>query len=262
MYESPTHEETIYCHGLPGSAREIFFLAQTDRKPSLVLGPQEVDDFIGSVSTASCRRLHVVGFSLGAMAAVKIAESNSESVSQLSLISPAAPLELGHFTDKMAGRFVFKTAIRSAFQLRILTALQLIGTTMSSNSVIKAMFKNSPDSEIGLLSEPAFIDSLLYGLSESYGRNGYAYRRAIIEYVQPWGHRIENITSPVRIYHGSADNWAPITMAYALQQKFHSDVEVIEYENLGHFSTLRKALPYAINGKPDKQRSTLNSEST
>ena len=253
MHKALMHDDTIYCHGLPGSPEEIYFLTPEDKKPSLILAPHQVNDFIDSVSTTSRRGLHIIGFSIGALGAVKVAEACKKSVSQLSLISPAAPLELGHFTEIMAGRLVFQTAIRSAFLLRILTTLQYVSTTISSDSLIKALFKNGTESELELLSDPAFIKSLKAALSESYGKNSHYYRQTLLEYVRPWGHRLENITCPVNIYHGFLDSWAPITMAYALQQKFHSDAEIVEYENLGHFSTLRKALPQIINGiYPDR----------
>lgn len=85
------------------------------------------------------------------------------------------------------------------------------------------------------------------GLHQSYGKNSSAYIREIREYVRPWGHRLSGITCPVIIHHGTADNWAPVSMAYAMREKIQHNVELIEYEGLGHFSTLRKVLAGSIN---------------
>lgn len=236
----------IYCHGLPGSSEELNFLSRNHIERVRVFGPQhqgEIEDLINSNLN---RKLHVIGFSLGAMAAIKISVKYENVINMMSLISPAAPLELGNFLPAMAGRFVFQSASRSALQLRVLTALQKAGTCFSSELAISSMFKGSPESETALLKDPNFKKALAAGLKESYGKNNTAYRQEIHEYVQPWAQNLAKIKCPVLIYHGAADNWAPIEMAYALKDKITSNVEVVEYPGLGHFSTLRKAMPLAL----------------
>ena len=236
----------IYCHGLPGSAEELNFLSPDHLKPTRVFGPQhqgEIADYLRS--DLNCN-VHVVGFSLGAMAAIKLSVKHANVIRKISLISPAAPLELGDFLPRMAGRFVFQSASKSPLQFRVVTAVQKAGAGLSSELAISTMFKGSPESEHVLLKDPNFKKALVSGFNESYGKNSLAYRREIHEYVKPWSHELARIKCPVKIYHGEADNWAPIKMAYALQDKIKSSVEVVEYSGLGHFSTLRKALPLIV----------------
>jgi len=236
----------IYCHGLPGSAEELHFLTRDDNKPVHVFGPQHQDEIDEAINSTLGQPLHIIGFSLGAMAAIKLAVKYEGVVSRVSLISPAAPLELGNFLPQMAGKFVFQLASKSNFQFRLLTALQKAGVGISSEFAINAMFKGSPESETALLKNPEFKKAIEFGLKDSYGKNNAAYRRAVHEYVRPWAHYLANIKCPVSIYHGVLDNWAPIEMAYTLRGEITSKVEVIEYPDLGHYSTLRKALPHAI----------------
>jgi len=240
------HSNIIYCHGLPGSPEELNFLGREHTKPARVFGPQhqgEIAEYFSS--TLNCK-LHVVGFSLGAMAAIKLSVKYANVVNMISLISPAAPLELGNFLPEMAGRFVFQLASRSPIQFRVLTELQKYGAILSSEIVINTMFKGSPESEILLLKDSEFKKALVSGLKESYGKNNSTYRQEIHDYVKPWAHDLAKIQCPVSIYHGEADNWTPIEMAYALQGEISSNVAVFKYPELGHFSTLRKALPLIL----------------
>jgi len=249
----------IYCHGLPGSSEELNFLSRNHIERVRVFGPQhqgEIEDFINSNLN---QKLHVIGFSLGTMAAINISVKYEHVINMTSLISPAAPLELGNFLPGMAGRFVFQLASRSALQFRVLTALQKAGACFSSELAISTMFKGSPESETALLHDPNFKKALVAELKESYGKNNTAYRREIHEYVQPWAHNLAKIKCPVMIYHGAADNWAPIEMAYALQDEITSNVEVVEYRGLGHFSTLRSCLLYTSPSPRDRTRSRMPS---
>lgn len=151
MNNSAIFSDIIYCHGLPGSSHEICFLSTTERNQLQVLGPQQVAGLNSSLLGETSRDLHVIGFSLGAMAAIKIAENNKNCVNKLTLISPAAPLELGDFLPEMAGRLVFQSAIRSVIEFRILTALQRLGSLLFKESFSKAIFKGSPESDVSLL---------------------------------------------------------------------------------------------------------------
>ncbi len=247
MSEQPSRLSTVYCHGLPGSAEELCFLDTEDASSLQVVG--SLSEFEGSENLAaqSTNCLHVIGFSLGAMTAIKIAEKYPQLLNKLSLISPAAPLELGDFLPNMAGRAVFQTAMRSPLQFKMLTLVQSVGVRISCEQVIKMMFKGCAESEQALLSEPRFKAALVAGLVKSYSNDRASYRQAVHEYVNPWSHRLENISCSASIHHGDADNWAPIAMAYALESTIASEVKVVVYPGSGHFSTLRKAVCCLLN---------------
>lgn len=95
--------QTIYCHGLPGSAREISMLVDSDESNILVMGPNDIERFETVIGSKQIETAHVIGFSLGAMAAIEIAAKYPQLSKKLSLIAPAAPLELGDFLPDMAG---------------------------------------------------------------------------------------------------------------------------------------------------------------
>ena len=234
---------TVYCHGLPGSAEEIeAFHAQGRPRPPVVK-PMDSDGFEALTSNISAAEVHLIGFSLGAMTALHLAALHPERVNTLTLIAPAAPLELGNFLPNMVGRPVFKMAKSGVIPFKIFTAVQRLGVSLAATKIIQTMFEGSPEPDMKLLSNPIFHDALKSGLSQSLGPDNTAYRHAVHTYVKPWADILKDIKCPVTIHHGTLDNWAPIEMSYALQKRIPAQIDLVIYEGLGHYSTLHKAYP-------------------
>lgn len=229
----------IYCHGLPGSGAEIAHLIPKGRPTPRIIGPQASADF----ADQDAAPVHIIGFSLGAMCALKLAAQYPERTARLSLIAPAAPLELGDFLPHMAGAPVFKMAQRGALPFRLFTRLQSIGAAIMPVQILKTMFVGSPQSDLDLLTDPQFMEALKQGLRASFGRGRAAYCAAVLDYVQPWAACLAQITCPVEIYHGTADNWAPPEMASALAEAISGPAEIHRLPELGHYAALQKALP-------------------
>jgi len=241
-----SNESNIYyCHGIPGSSAEIDSLTTHDCIRPNILKPLDLKGFSDATSKNDREQVHVVGFSLGAMTALKIASKYPERVSKLILIAPAAPLELGEYLPKMAGRIVFENALRGGLYFSALTTAQRIGVLLAPNIVLRAMFSGSPTPDAQLLANLAFRKSLVSGLRSSFGPQRQLYSTAVNEYVKPWAHILKEVGCPVTIYHGVDDNWTPIEMSYALKKSIGSRVNIIVFEGLGHYSTLQKALPIA-----------------
>lgn len=242
-----THWRTVYCHGLPGSAEEIEALVPLGVPSPHVLAPLDIEGFDQLMSEPSEPGAHVIGFSLGAMSAIRLAAQRPDKVRELTLIAPAAPLELGDFLPNMAGKPVFTAAKLGAIPFKMFTALQHLGVSVVANKIIQTMFAGSPAADMDLLSQPIFRAALIAGLKQSLGEQNKAYRQAIIQYVNPWAHILNYIKCPVTLHHGTEDNWAPIEMALALKREISADVELIKYPSLGHYSTLHKALPTVLS---------------
>ena len=242
----PSPPLPVYCHGLPGSAAEISKLVPKGVTSPTAIAPLDLDGFDRVLQNAHSDKAHLIGFSLGAMTALKIASQRPKQVSQITLIAPAAPLELGDFLPNMAGGAVFKTAKKGAIAFKLFTTFQSLGVTLAPKPIISTMFAGSPDADMDLLADSGFYDVILGGLKSSLGRDNRVYRDAVIAYVTPWADCLENISAPVTIYHGTLDNWAPIEMADVLQTGIPSDVSVVRLKGLGHYSALHKALPQIL----------------
>ena len=236
--------KTLYCHGLPGGASDFVIAGlATDARPRIVapIG----DDTSPSRSWEGSARL--VAFSLGAYSALTLASAHPDRVRELVLISPAAPLELGDFLSHMAGAPVFRAAKGPRSRLVWLTRLQSAALAMAPNITAKALFANATPSERTLMAQPENRAALLRGMRQSYGTDRDAYLATLRAYVRPWSNRLDSVTAPVRILHGTADGWAAPAMAEALADKLGTRVEW--QDDLGHYGTLRATLPRMLPGQ-------------
>lgn len=236
----------IYCHGLPGSGAEISSLVAGGDYIIHAIGSLDMAGFDAVMANTPGDTAHIIAFSLGAMTALKLAATRPAQVQRLNLIAPAAPLELGAFLPKMAGRPVFQMAAKGALAFRFFTAVQRLGLAAAPQKILQTMFNGSPQSDLDLLDDPDFRATLLRGMRHSFGADRKAYHAAIMAYVKPWADVLSGVTCPVTIHHSRADNWAPIDMAHALEAALPTKVNIVRYDGLGHYGTLHAALPEII----------------
>lgn len=239
-----TTPPTFYFHGLPGSTAELRLLT-CDVAPKIeVLHPLDFSRF--EATEPMNGRVRIIGFSLGAFSAVRLAAMKPKWVKELILISPAAPLETGDYLPRMAGASVFKTAKRSKLGFAALTAMQSVLAAIAPRLLLHQMFAESCEKERALLSDPAFVSILMDGLKSSLGANAHMYRKSVRSYVGPWAKDLKLVQCHCRIFHGEKDNWAPVEMAKALAAALPSEPELRIEEGLGHYSTLAKTLPSVL----------------
>ena len=215
----------IYLHGLPGGAAELELagvsLPVLDRRgePALPQGP-----------------LHLVGFSLGAALALRLAARHTDKVKRLTLISPAAPLDLGDFLPDMAGQAVFKAARRKPL-FHALTMAQAGMARLAPGLLARQLIATCDASDRALLTSAQGARIFRRILRQGYGANRPAYLREVPHYVEPWAEDLTRVTCPVTLHHGKADTWAPHAMTEALAKAL-PQAEVQMHEGLGHYATM------------------------
>lgn len=239
----------IYCHGLPGSSQEVANLGNVPDHAVTIVGPDDTARIAALMHTGDIDSAHVIGFSLGAMTAIEIAAEHPHLTKKLTLIAPAAPLELGDFLPDMAGHTVFRAAQLGPFVFKLFTLLQKLAVSIAPQKLINAMFRGSPPADLKLLEGPNFQAALLHSLQFSFGENSEAYRKRVCRYVKPWAGELQRIQCPVTLHHGEVDNWAPASMSHALVKAIRAPVDLIIHPNLGHYSTLHSALPTLLDNK-------------
>ena len=243
---------TIYLHGAPGSPAELalfgsadFEMSTWDRfadRPHLCL-----DDYLDAVCREITRAangacISVVGFSLGARPALEISGRLAGIVDRVELISPAGPLELGHFLPRMEGRLVFGVARTAPWLLPPLTWAQARMVNLAPHRLLNLMFANATAADVTLVADPCFVAAMIQLLKQSLSGGAAGYQREIRAYVKPWSSVLARVSAPVRIWQGGADNWTPPDMARALQAALPNAEPMRLLDGLSHYSTLRLAL--------------------
>lgn len=240
----------VYCHGLPGCPTELGAFGAANElehiRPLHRLARSRGNfeaDLLAAFDALEIKEPSVVvGFSLGAMSAIHLAARRAHLVSKLILISPAAPLQLGNFLPKMAGRPVFGAAQRGPVALHILSGLQAALIAIAPRLVISAMFRASPEADKQLLAQPEVFNAVSNGLRACLLSRQAAYRVELLAYVRPWANVVSEVRCATQIWQGSRDDWTPPAMAEALKAQL-GDLAVLNVcPGLGHYSTLHVAL--------------------
>lgn len=242
----------VYCHGLPGLPGELAAFAPPELAAESIAvsrldrGAISYRDAVLAAFDKATAEVEgqclLLGFSLGAMAALHIAKARPERLSRVILASPAAPLELGDFLPTMAGRPVFEAAARGDLSIRALSAAQALALAVNWKGLRSAMFRDASPAERSFVSDPAVEDAIRSALQECLGPLRAAYRRELIAYVRPWAAQVQGITSPIEIWQGAADTWTPPSMAKALCEHLGTSASLRLCDGLGHYSTLAQAL--------------------
>ena len=255
-------ETVIFCHGLPGSPADADLLRQANPNHTIIaldilsVDPCKIDqDLVGifkaALKEAGADKVHMVGFSIGAMVATRLAALHPESISRLTLVSPAAPLSLGDFLPHMAGKPVFVLAMKHPKLLTLLTNFQGVIARVAPAILIWILFSRCGASEKTLLKSPPFRSSILEGLSCSFQKRPAAYLAYISEYVTDWSDVLSAVTCPVDLWHGSKDTWSPTAMSEKLCSTFGDKAVLNVVREREHYSTLSYVM---LNATPTLQK--------
>ena len=244
---------TLYFHGLPGSVAELESLgpvaAQKARhfhvvdRSSLIVGSRGEGYFERMAARIGVEHptgpLRLVGFSLGAAAALRVAPMLGGRIERIDLIAPAGPLSLGDFLDGMAGAPVFRSALAGKLPFAGLTFLQAQVARIAPGRMAVALMSRAEGEDKALARDPSFMAGLARSLRHSLLLQRRAYQQEIMLYVSNWATDLSKVTHPVAIWQGSEDDWAPPAMAQALARVLPECREPKMLQGLSHFSTLR-----------------------
>ena len=239
----------VFCHGMPGTIDDAQLLRAANPTASIValdllkVSPAAseeglLSEFDRITADASGKTVHLIGFSIGAMVAIKLAARRPNRVSGLTLVSAAAPLSLGDFLPDTAGRVVFELARNRPWALSLLTRVQGILVRTAPNRLVKGLFAKCGPRERELLRSEHFRDIVIMGMKASFVDHPQSYLTFVKEYVHDWQGDIPDVICPVHLWHGTRDTWAPPSMAQALEKAFAAPVTMTWIEQGEHYSTL------------------------
>ena len=238
---------TVYFHGLPGSATELHgFGPEIAGRAAGYHVAVRGGDFVRLAAGIAARfpegALRLVGFSLGAAAALRTAPALGGRVERIDLVSPAAPLQLGDFLGHMAGAPVFRAALAGRGAFAALTFMQAQAARLAPAGMAAALMAKARGEDRALAADPRFIAALAQSLRHSLIDSRPAYTAEIRAYVADWRAELAKVHQPVCIWQGSEDDWTPPAMAEALAAALPGRLQVAMIEGLSHFSTLRHYL--------------------
>jgi pimeloyl-ACP methyl ester carboxylesterase len=232
----------VYLHGLPGGPDELKLVSGMEEAfaPDLRDGPV-AEQIIARFGTTP---ITLIGFSLGAFAAMRFAADQPSQVAHLHLIAPAAPLELGDFLKVMAGGPIFRMARDHPWLFRLVTRVQGLVARIAPDFFARQVFALSQGKDAPLAADPAFRNDWSALAQKCLSGGAAAYRAEITAYVGPWSDVLARVGVPTTLWYGTADNWVPPAMAEALAQALPNVACVRQIMDGSHYSTLAAALPH------------------
>ncbi len=246
-------EQIIYFHGLPGSADELLAFGPDIARKSAAF---RVIDRSGAHAARATSgyfeqmaadlkhefpntRLRLIGFSLGASAALRSAAHLRDQVSHINLVSAAAPFDLGDYLANMAGASVFRTARDNPRMFQVLTRIQSLLAQFLPGQLHAMLFATARGDDLPLARDPDFREAMKSVLRQCLGPGRAGYLQEIGLYTQNWLADLDQVTAPVSLFHGEDDNWSPVAMARDLARRLPR-CEALELLPGGsHYSTLR-----------------------
>lgn len=220
-------EQIIYFHGLPGSAGETrlfgadiaasaagFHVVNREHAHGTDVGASYFERIAALIRQEfPCTPLRLVGFSLGASAALRAVRYLGDQVRHIDLVSAAAPLKLGSYLQGMAGARVFKAARDFPLIFAFLNRTQSAAAALLPSQLCSALFASAQGADRSLAASPEFKRRMQQVLREGLRKGLPGCRREVLLYTEDWLEEIDRVSSPVSLLHGQTDNWSPIAMA-------------------------------------------------
>jgi pimeloyl-ACP methyl ester carboxylesterase len=257
QYGNPEGETVIYFHGAPGSPEESSIFDEHAKKQNLnivcydrfsvdsSLQNQDYYKYLADVilDKANGGQVDIIGFSIGCHAAIETSLYLGNTVREMHLISSAAPLDGAGFLNGMAGEMVFSIAIKSPAIFTLLSYWQALLAKVAPSILFKMLFASAMGEDKLLSKTDEFKDYINSILIHCFNTNVKGYIREIKQYVTPWKSAVLKCSVVTHIWHGTSDNWSPVSMAEYLKENIQTSQNLDLMSGLSHYTCLYAAAP-------------------
>lgn len=257
QYGNPEGETVIYFHGAPGSPEESSIFDEHAKKHNLniicydrfvvdsSLQSQDYYKYLADViiDKANGGQVDIIGFSIGCHAAIETSLYLGGTVREMHLISSAAPLDGADFLNGMAGKMVFSIAMKSPAIFTLLSYWQTLLAKIAPNVLFKMLFASAMGEDKLLSKTDEFKDYISSILIHCFNTNVKGYIREIKQYVTPWKDAVLKCSVDTYIWHGTSDNWSPVSMAKYLKENIPTSQNIDLMLGLSHYTCLYAAAP-------------------
>jgi len=166
-------------------------------------------------------KMPILGFSIGAALALRVAARLASDAGPLFLVSAAGPLDVpGALGELGSGERVFRMARAGRLGFDLMVRCQSILARNAPIALQRILFAGAAGEEKAFAAKRQ--DRLARVYAEAWFGGGLGYRRDIAAYVEDWSSELARVTAPVTLWHGLADTWAPISMSRTIASRLPS----------------------------------------
>ncbi|MCU7845112.1 MAG: alpha/beta hydrolase [Candidatus Thiodiazotropha sp. (ex Monitilora ramsayi)] len=255
-YGSPDGTPVIYCHGFPGSRLEAALFEAPARQYNLrVIAPERsglgesepypdrrlldwASDVAALADQLGIERFFLIGVSGGGPYAMACAYQYADRLSGISLVCPLGPLDQPGMLEAMRwhARINFRsisiTPLLStlAFRLAVIPLAQ-----RWPQGIYQIMLAIAPPPDADVLNRSDVRTVITASIHEAIRQGSKYLLQEMALYTQPWGFDPADISLPVRLWHGTADETVPILHSQSLAKRLpNCKTHFVDGE--GHFS--------------------------
>jgi pimeloyl-ACP methyl ester carboxylesterase len=258
-FGQPGGSPVLYFHGTPGAPEEAELIATAARDQGLELwavdrlriaagtrGAAYLDAVAQQIRGLSGgHRLPIVGFSIGAALALRIAARIGRDAGPLFLLSTAGPLDLpGAFDGMGAGARVFRSARANGAGFALAAFGQALLARRAPAVMTRLLFAGADAADRAFARSTCGRALLPRLYARAWADGGRSYQRDLLAYVEDWSGELAGVTSAAELWHGSGDTWAPIGMADGVAARLAA--ARLHTGSGGHYSTLIHQGPAAL----------------
>lgn len=238
----PVGGPVLYFHGYPGSRLEGRIAAGAAQRHGLrLLAPDRpgfgestflpgrtIGAWAADVAELADRleleRFAILGVSGGGPYALACAARIPERISRVGLIGAPGPLAGGQFTHGMTtrNRLALELAARSPSLARLLVRLLAWWIRRCPERQLAHMLATAPPADRRVLADPRYRARVVESTAEALRQGGRGVAWELTLLARPWGFRLQEVSVPVRIWHGLADNIVPAAAAQHLAAELPS----------------------------------------
>lgn len=204
-------------------------------------------------------RFAVLGYSGGGPYAAVCALAIPERIKNVGIVSGTAPFSEPHLADGIhpdSRRFMDLSYQKPGLS-RIILRLMGFMARFSPDKVIANAAASLPEPDHAILALPEVRTGFLSMIRESLRQGPYGAQHDTHLMVTAWDFKPQDIQIPIHLWHGEADQNAPVAMGRYMAQAM-PNCQATFYPDEGHLSLFKKNITLILQTLSERERTVQN----
>lgn len=254
-YGDQAGEPIFHCHSVLGSRLELAFDAHAisqqksvrliviDRSGNGASDPNPdtsfthwVKDLVQLADHLQIEKFSVTGYAMGGIYALACAHEIPERLKRIAVISTGMPPESSADYKTMIPLYKMNTRLAKNIPsvYGLITAVTVKGIISDPTSFFDQFNDYIDDADKEILNSERFKDEMFLSLMEGLRLGGKAAAKEVIQLMHDWKFDLENITTPIDIWHGKKDYHVPCVLGERFSKRIKNTKLFIKEEQ-GHY---------------------------
>jgi pimeloyl-ACP methyl ester carboxylesterase len=248
----------VYFHGVPGSRLDASVLDHVYRdlgarvvavdrpgfgESGYQRGRRLLDwpaDVTALADALGLQRFAVVGYSSGGKYALACAHELPERLTTVAVVAGVGPPDIPGFRDGLGRneRLTMTLAVRARPLAIAYWGIARAMVERRPGSFLEAFEKEASEPDRAVLRDPRFRAALIATSREALRPGARGLVQDVALQARPWGFRLEDVSAPVRLWHGEQDEVVPIHHSRHVAERI-AGAELHTYPGEGHLLARR-----------------------